>query len=80
MRHGSSEPEGSNSPDVLISTTPRHAAATAARDLVLPPVPGPAAGAARSGFSCGQPDLDRFIAHYAGQNQFKLHLAVTSVS
>jgi GNAT superfamily N-acetyltransferase len=31
----------------------------------------------RSGFSCGQPDLDRFFQHYAGQNQFKLHLAVT---
>lgn len=34
----------------------------------------------RSGFSCGQPDLDRFFAHYAGQNQFKLHLAVTYVA
>jgi hypothetical protein len=33
----------------------------------------------RSGFSCGQPDLDRFFEHYAGQNQFKLHLAVTYV-
>ena len=35
---------------------------------------------ARSGFSCGQPDLDRFFEHYAGQNQFKLHLAVTYVA
>ena len=34
----------------------------------------------RSGFSCGQPDLDRFFEHYAGQNQFKLHLAVTYVA
>ena len=34
----------------------------------------------RSGFSCGQPDLDRFLEHYAGQNQFKLHLAVTHVA
>lgn len=31
----------------------------------------------RGGFSCGQPDLDRFFEHYSGQNQFKLHLAVT---
>lgn len=34
----------------------------------------------RSGFSCGQSDLDRFFEHYAGQNQFKLHLAVTYVA
>jgi GNAT superfamily N-acetyltransferase len=34
----------------------------------------------RSGLSCGQPDLDRFFEHYAGQNQFKLHLAVTYVA
>lgn len=34
----------------------------------------------RSNFSCGQPDLDRFFEHYAGQNQFKLHLAVTYVA
>ncbi len=34
----------------------------------------------RSRFSCGQPDLDRFFQHYAGQNQFKLHLAVTYVA
>jgi GNAT superfamily N-acetyltransferase len=34
----------------------------------------------RSSFSCGQPDLDRFFHHYAGQNQFKLHLAVTYVA
>ena len=33
----------------------------------------------RSGFSCGHPDLDRFFEHYAGQNQFKLQLAVTRV-
>jgi GNAT superfamily N-acetyltransferase len=34
----------------------------------------------RSSFSCGQPDLDRFFHHYAGQNQFKLHLAATYVA
>ena len=34
----------------------------------------------RSGLSCGQPDLDRFFEHYAGQNQFKLHLSVTYVA
>jgi len=34
----------------------------------------------RSGFSCGHADLDRFFEHYAGQNQFKLHLAVTYVA
>lgn len=34
----------------------------------------------RGVFSCGQPDLDRFFHHYAGQNQFKLHLAVTYVA
>lgn len=31
----------------------------------------------RTGFSCGQPDLDRFFRDYAGQNQFKLRVAVT---
>lgn len=34
----------------------------------------------RSDFSCGQPDLDRFFEHYAGQNQFRFHLAVTYVA
>jgi len=34
----------------------------------------------RSDFSCGQADVDRFFEHYAGQNQFKLHLAVTYVA
>lgn len=34
----------------------------------------------RSRFSCGQWDLDRFFQHYAGQNQFKLHSAVTYVA
>ena len=34
----------------------------------------------RHGFSCGQADIDRFFEHYAGQNQFKLHLAVTYVA
>lgn len=34
----------------------------------------------RGAFTCGQPDLDRFFRHYAGQNQFELHLAVTYVA
>lgn len=34
----------------------------------------------RSSFSCGEVVLDRFFQHYAGQNQFKLHLAVTWVA
>lgn len=34
----------------------------------------------RGDFSCGQADIDRFFEHYAGQNQFKLHLAVTYVA
>lgn len=34
----------------------------------------------RTGFSSGQPNLDRFFRHYAGQNQFELHLAVTYVA
>jgi len=34
----------------------------------------------RSGFSCGEPALDRFFQHYAGPNQFKLKLAVTYVA
>lgn len=39
-----------------------------------------AKGDDRSGFSSGEPDLDRFFEHYAGQNQFRLHLAVTYVA
>ena len=34
----------------------------------------------RGRFTCGQEDLDRFFRHYAGQNQFNLHLAVTYVA
>jgi GNAT superfamily N-acetyltransferase len=34
----------------------------------------------RSGFSCGEPALDRFFQYYAGPNQFKLKLAVTYVA
>ena len=34
----------------------------------------------RGGFSCGQANLDRFFEHYAGPNQFKLHLVVTYVA
>ncbi|TVR04978.1 MAG: GNAT family N-acetyltransferase [Deltaproteobacteria bacterium] len=34
----------------------------------------------RSGFSCGQRDLDRYFQHYAGQNQFKFRLAVSYVA
>lgn len=33
----------------------------------------------RSSFSCGEPAIDRTFQHYAGQNQFKLHLAATWV-
>jgi GNAT superfamily N-acetyltransferase len=39
-----------------------------------------AKGDDRRSFSCGQSDLDRFFEHYAGRNQFKLHLAVTYVA
>lgn len=34
----------------------------------------------RSAFACGEPALDRFFEHYAGQNQFRLRLAVTYVA
>jgi GNAT superfamily N-acetyltransferase len=34
----------------------------------------------RGDFSCGQPVLDRFFRHYAGQNQFKHHIAITYVA
>lgn len=34
----------------------------------------------RGAFTCGQSDVDRFFHHYAGQNQFKLNLAVTYVA
>lgn len=34
----------------------------------------------RSAFCCGEPALDRFFRHYAGQNQFKLHLAATWIA
>jgi len=34
----------------------------------------------RTSLSCGHAELDRFFEHYAGQNQFKLHLAVTYVA
>lgn len=34
----------------------------------------------RSDFRCGEPDLDRFFEHYAGQSQFKLRLTVTYVA
>jgi len=34
----------------------------------------------RSGFRCGNPVLDRFFEQYAGQNQFRLHVAVTHVA
>jgi GNAT superfamily N-acetyltransferase len=38
-----------------------------------------ARGDDRASFSCGEPAIDRFFQHYAGQNQFKLRLAVTYV-
>ena len=31
----------------------------------------------RSRFRSGQPDLDRFFARYAGQNQFRHHIGST---
>lgn len=34
----------------------------------------------RSGFQCGNAVLDRFFQQYAGQNQFRLHVAVTHVA
>ena len=34
----------------------------------------------RSEFTCGEPSLDRFFQHYAGQSQFKLSLSVTYVA
>ena len=34
----------------------------------------------RSGFGCGDAAIDRFFQYYAGQNQFRLHLAVTWVA
>lgn len=34
----------------------------------------------RSGFRCGDPDLDRYFERYVGQNQFRHHLGVTYVS
>lgn len=34
----------------------------------------------RSAFCCGEPAIDRFFRHYAGQNQFRLRLAVTYVA
>ncbi|MBT3220902.1 MAG: GNAT family N-acetyltransferase [Proteobacteria bacterium] len=34
----------------------------------------------RSHFTCEVPALDRFFRHYAGQNQFRLKLAVTYVA
>lgn len=34
----------------------------------------------RSDFRCGEPAIDRFLQHYAGQNQFRFHLAVTWVA
>lgn len=34
----------------------------------------------RSGFRSGNPDLDRFFARYAGQNQFRHHIGTTYVA
>jgi GNAT superfamily N-acetyltransferase len=48
-----------------------------ARDVEIRPL---REGDDRNDFSCGQADLDRFFQHYAGQNQFKLHLSVTYVA
>lgn len=48
----------------------------AAELLIRPLEPGDD----RAGFSCGEAELDRFFHHYAGQNQFKLHVSVTYVA
>ena len=34
----------------------------------------------RSNFRCGDPDLDRYLAKYAGQNQFRHHIGATYVA
>ena len=34
----------------------------------------------RSGFSCGDEELDRFFHQFAGQNQFRHHIGVTYVA
>lgn len=34
----------------------------------------------RSGFDSGDPDLDRFLHRYAGQNQFRHHIGTTYVA
>src|SRR5690242_20329299 len=34
----------------------------------------------RSTFRSGEPDLDRFFARYAGQNQFRHHIGTTYVA
>jgi GNAT superfamily N-acetyltransferase len=39
-----------------------------------------ASGDDRSAFRSGDPDLDRFCAKYAGQNQFRHHIGTTYVA
>jgi predicted N-acetyltransferase YhbS len=34
----------------------------------------------RTGFSCGEPDIDSFLLKYAGQNQFRHRIGVTYVA
>lgn len=34
----------------------------------------------REGFTCGEPDLDRFFARYAAENQFEHHIGSTYVA
>jgi len=34
----------------------------------------------RTAFTCGDVDLDRFFRHFAGQNQFRLHIGTTYVA
>jgi len=34
----------------------------------------------RSGFRCGDPDLDRFLQRFSGQNQFRHHIGTTYVA
>ena len=34
----------------------------------------------RSGFACGNIELDRFVQRYAGQNHFRHHIGTTHVA
>jgi hypothetical protein len=40
----------------------------------------PASSAYRTAFRSGDPDLDRFLVKYAGQNQFRHHIGTSYVA